>query len=137
MIAKFSSSEFQRVLQPDLNESEFGVLSHFVRMADNIPPSRLAALFQMTRPSMTAIISSLEAKGYAEITASDVDRRQKLVTITKPGRKAYAQAAARAAPLLEEMADLVDIDEIESLLPLLQHLREVLDTRRNERDGLA
>ena len=139
MIAKFSSSEFQRVLGPELGESEFAVLSHLVRVEDNTPvaPSKLAALFQVTRPSMTSIINNLSGKGFVEITGSETDRRQKQVTITQAGRKAYARGEAQAAPLLVNLASLIDEKKLKKLLPDLKQLREVLDTHRNERDGLG
>lgn len=139
MIAKFSSSEFQRVLGPELGESEFGVLSHLVRVENDVPvaPSRLAALFQVTRPSMTAIISNLAAKGFVDISSSEVDRRQKLIKITKAGRKAHAKGEAQAAPLLVELAGLIDPNKLKNLLPDLHELRTVLDTHRNEKDGLG
>ena len=139
MIAKFSSSEFQRVLGPELGESEFAVLSHLVRLEDNKPiaPSKLAALFQLTRPSMTSIINNLSGKGFVEITGSETGRRQKQVTITPDGRKAYARGEAQAAPLLVDLAGLMDQKKLKKMLPDLKQLREVLDTRRNERDGLS
>lgn len=137
MIAKFSSSEFQRVLAPELGESEFGVLSHFVRVGQDEPPSRLAALFQMTRPSMTSIINNLLSKGFVDVRASETDGRQKIVSLTTAGRKAYERGQAKAAPLLAELAKLVDSDKIGNLLPDMQQLRNVLDTHRNEKDGLG
>ena len=136
MIAKFSSTAFQRALAPELGESEFAVLSHFVRVDDQVSPSRLAALFQMTRPSMTSIINNLSEKGFVDVIASETDRRQKFIKITHAGRKAYARGETQAGPLLEELAELVDEKKLQALLPDLQHLREVLDTHRNERDGL-
>ena len=137
IINQLSTAEFQRVLAPDLNVSEYGVLNHFMRLGDNKTPSYLARVFQMTKPSMTAIIAKLQSKGYVKITPGTEDRRQKFVHLTPAGRKAHGQAAANTAPLLSELLTLVDEKKLKALLPGLQHLREVLDNHRNERDGLV
>ena len=137
IINSLSSTEFQHVLAPDLNVSEYSLLNHFIRMGDNKTPSHLAKVFQMTKPSMTAIVSKLESKGYVDVTPGTEDRRQKFVTITAAGRKAREAGAAKTAPLLEQLLTVVDEKKLRTLIPGLQHLREVLDNQRNERDGLA
>ena len=137
IINQLSTTEFQRVLAPDLSSSEYAVLNHFMRMGDNKTPSYLARVFQITKPSMTAIVSKLESKEYVSVTPGEEDRRQKFVTITPAGRKARNEAAAKAAPLLTDLLTKVDEKQLRALIPGLQHLREVLDTQRNERDGLS
>ena len=86
---------------------------------------------------MTAIISSLASKGFVEVHPSETDRRQKIVKVTHAGKKAYARGEAKANALIKDLLNLIDTDLAKNLLPGLQHLREVLDTQRNERDGLA
>ena len=137
IINSLSSTEFQRILAPNLNVSEYALLNHFMRMGDNKTPSYLARVFQMTKPSMTAIVSKLESKGYVNVTPGKEDRRQKFVTITPAGRKARDAGAAKTRPLLTELLTQLDEKQLRALIPGLQHLREVLDTQRNERDGLG
>jgi len=137
IINSLSSTELQRVLAPDLNVSEYSLLNHFIRVGDNKTPSHLAKIFQMTKPSMTAIVSKLESKGYVNVTPGTEDRRQKFVTITPAGAKARELGATKTAPLLSELLTLVDEKKLRALIPGLQHLREVLDSQRNEKDGLA
>ena len=137
IINSLASTEFQRILAPDLNVSEYSLLNHFMRMGDNKTPSHLARIFQITKPSMTAIVSKLESKGYVNVTPGEEDRRQKFVTITPAGRKARDAAAAKTAPLLVDLLALVNEKQLRAIIPGLQHLREVLDTQRNERDGLG
>lgn len=137
IINQLSTAEFQRVLAPELSVSEYGVLNHFIRMGDNKTPSYLARVFQMTKPSMTAIIAKLESKGFVKITPGTEDRRQKFVHISPSGRKARDQAAAKTAPLFSDLLGVIDEKQVRGLIPGLQHLREVLDNHRNERDGLG
>lgn len=137
IIHQLTSSEFQRLLAPNLSQSEYSVLNHLIRTGDQKTPSRLARIFQMTKPSMTAIIAKLEAKKYVKVTASKEDRRKKIVSITRSGKTARNKAAAKTMPHLAELLKQVDEKQLRAILPGLQNLREVLDTRRNERDGLV
>ena len=57
IINQLSTARFARVLAPELNPSEFGVLNHFVRLGDGKSPSYLAKAIQVTKPSMTAILA--------------------------------------------------------------------------------
>lgn len=137
IINQLSTSRFARVLAPALNPSEFGVLNHFVRMGDGKSPTYLARAFQMTKPSMTAILRNLERKGYVEIVGSEDDRRRKIVSITKSGRAARQAGVKAVAPLAEMLVKEIDIARLAKILPDLQALREVLDAERNAVDGLG
>jgi len=136
IINQLSTARFARALAPDLNPSEFGVLNHFVRLGDSKSPSYLAKAFQMTKPSMTAILSKLASKGYVEIVGSDEDRRRKIVTITPPGRAARQRGLSAMAPLAAVLSVEQDVHALEQILPTLKALREFLDQERNTVDGL-
>ena len=137
IINQLSTARFARALSPDLNPSEFGVLNHFVRLGDEKSPTFLAKAFQMTKPSMTAILSKLEAKGYVEIVGSKADRRRKIVTITDEGRAARQRGMQAMAPLAGLLLENQDIDALQKILPTLTALREFLDQERNAVDGLG
>lgn len=137
IINQLSTSRFARVLAPDLNPSEFGVLNHFVRLGDPKSPTHLAKAFQMTKPSMTAILRNLERKGYVDIVGSEKDRRRKFVSITEAGRKARKRGVKAMAPLAEAILAHQDIAQLAKIIPTLQALREFLDEERNAVDGLS
>lgn len=137
IINQLSTARFARALAPDLNPSEFGVLNHFVRLGDGKSPSYLAKAFQMTKPSMTAILGKLERKGFVEIVSNKEDRRQKIVTITDAGRAARARGVSSMAPLAQIVLESQDVSDLAKILPALQALREFLDQERNAVDGLT
>ncbi|MEC7290539.1 MAG: MarR family transcriptional regulator, partial [Pseudomonadota bacterium] len=111
--------------------------NHCVRLPGEKSPSRLAKAFQMTKPSMTAILAKLERKAYVEIRGSDEDRRRKIVTITEAGRAARDRGIAAMATLAEIVLENFDLAQLEKTLPTLQALREFLDAERNSVDGLT
>ena len=137
IIDQLATARFARVLAPDLNPSEFGVLNHFVRLPGEKSPTRLAKAFQVTKPSMTAILSKLERKGYVDISGSETDRRRKIVTITQAGKAARARGVKAIGPLAEIVMQNLEISQLEKILPTLQALREFFDAERNAVDGLT
>lgn len=136
IINQLSTARFARALAPDLNPSEFGVLNHFARLGDGKSPSYLAKAFQVTKPSMTAILGKLERKGYVEIIGSADDRRRKIVTITTAGRHARNRGVKAMAPLAAILEANQDVTKLAKILPTLQALREFLDAERNAVDGI-
>lgn len=137
IINQLSNAEFSRLLAPvGLGLSEFGVLNHFIRVGDGTTPSRLARIFQMTKPSMTAIISKLEARNYVDVTPSPADRRRKIVTITDAGRAAREAGVAATEPLGKIWSRELDASALKAAMPSLVALREYLDQSRNHADRL-
>ncbi|MFN3212368.1 MAG: MarR family winged helix-turn-helix transcriptional regulator [Henriciella sp.] len=136
IINQLSTARLARVLAPHLNPSEFGVLNHFARLGDGKTPSYLAKAFQMTKPSMTAILGKLERKGYVAIVGSKEDRRQKIVTLTEAGRAARNKGIQAMAPLASKVLESQDFSDLQAILPKLQALREFLDQERNVVDGI-
>ncbi len=137
IINQLATARFARALAPDLNPSEFSVLNHFVRLPGEKSPTRLAKAFQMTKPSMTAILGKLDRKGYVTITGHDTDRRRKVVSITPSGKEARNRGIRAMAPLAETVMQNLDFADLENVLPTLQALREFLDAERNAVDGLT
>lgn len=135
IINQLATAEFQRALAPELGTSEFGVLNHFVRVGDGKTPSELARIFQMKKPSMTAIVSKLDQKGYIEVIPSEADRRQKIIKITDAGRAARENGIAATAPLFETLLAEFPAQELVAIRPILEKLRIYLDNRRNPVDG--
>lgn len=137
IIDQLVSAAFSKVLaEHGLNQSEFSVLNHFVRMGDGKTPSYLAKAFQMTKPSMTAIIAKLEAHRLVEVSPAPDDGRKKIVTITDAGRRARTDGIKAMAPLGTRWAAGMDVAALKQALPVLKNLREYLDEDRNADDGL-
>lgn len=137
IIDQLAKARFAKLLAPYLNPSEFAVLNHFVRMGDDRTPSYLAKAFQMTKPSMTAIVGKLAGKNYVEIRPGEKDRRQKFVTLTETGRAAHTRGIDAVTPLAAQVIESQDISRLAGILPILKELRAYLDAARNAEDGLV
>lgn len=130
IISQLSSALFEAVLPDGLNQPQFSVLNNFVRLGGSRTPAELAEAFQVTRGAMTNTLRRLERKGCIQMRASQVDGRSKEVRITAKGRRLRNKAIKATEPELAKLVDAIDADEIQRILPVLQHLRSWLDTHR-------
>lgn len=136
ILDQLATAELTRALSPDMNPSEFRVLTHFIRLGHAVTPTYLAKAFQMAKPSMTAILAKLERKGFVSIRLGAKDRRCKFVSLTGAGRAAHGQALSRVAPLFAARLAGFDIAKLDAIQPLLCELRAHMDAARNEADGI-
>ena len=136
IIDQLVTAELARAAGPTLNVSEFRVLTHFTRLDHAVTPTYLAKAFQMAKPSMTAILAKLDAKGFVTIRTGAKDRRRKFVRMTASGRAAHGEALSRIAPLMAERLAGFDLDKLVAILPALSELRAHMDEARNAADGI-
>ncbi len=136
ILNQLSTAELTRALSPEMNPSEFGVLTHFIRLNHAVTPTYLAKAFQMAKPSMTAILAKLETKGFVSIRAGAKDRRRKYVSMTDKGRAAHGAALTKIAPLFVARLSGFDVAKLDAVLPVLSNLRAHMDAARNEADGI-
>jgi len=132
IIDQLGRNRFERVLPEGLSVAGFSLLNHFVRLdKDQDTPSHLAKAFQVTKGAMTNTLHRLDALGLITIVADPNDGRGKLVSITPAGRTAREDAIARLAPSLQQLAGLIDPQELADLVPTLMKLRAILDANRD------
>jgi DNA-binding MarR family transcriptional regulator len=132
IIGHLADTALAKALPPELSVAGFGVLNHFVRLnVEGESPARLARAFQVTKGAMTYTLQALEALGYVSIEADPADARAKIVRITKRGRRARDDGAARVNPGMKAMIDVIGADEFARALPFLIKVRQVLDAARD------
>jgi DNA-binding MarR family transcriptional regulator len=97
---------------------------------DQTGPRRLTDLAvneQVTQPSMTALVTQLEALGFAERRRDPSDGRVVLVAITRPGKQ-YLRSMRRAgASVFTALIDKLDEEDVAALSAALPALRHLLD----------
>ena len=119
-----------RQLPDGLTEAQFGVLNHLIRHDRSETPSRLAAAFRVSRPTMTSTIGRLSAKGLVSLEPDPDDARGKCVTVTSAGRDVRARALAALAPYFRELESVMSAATAEALLPDLRRIRLFFDNHR-------
>jgi DNA-binding MarR family transcriptional regulator len=96
------------------------------------PLTELAALEQVSQPSMSYLVARLELKGHVRRSADSADGRVAIVSITGSGRAALGGLLQRRAKLLaEHLAQLPagEVATLEAALPVLDHLILALEDR--------
>jgi DNA-binding MarR family transcriptional regulator len=90
--ARAAARRFDEVLRPlGLTNGQFSLLISLNRPE---PPriGSVAALLAMDRTTLTAALKPLERRGLLEIRADLEDRRSRLLTLTRAGRRLLAEA---------------------------------------------
>jgi DNA-binding MarR family transcriptional regulator len=132
IIGHLADTALAKALPRELSVAGFGVLNHFVRLGiDGESPARLARAFQVTKGAMTYTLQKLEELGYVAIDPDPVDARAKIVRITKKGRRARDDGAARVNPGMRAMLGAIGADEFAQALPFLIKVRQILDAARD------
>lgn len=130
IINQLSSNLFERQLPPGLTLSQFSVLNNFVRLGGMRSPAQLASAFQVSKGAMTNTIAKLEEKGCVVVRASKSDGRKKEVRITSKGRALRNKSVKSMAPLNRSIAAGLDLEQLQTVMPLLRNVREYLDNHR-------
>ena len=89
----------------------------------------LAVAEEIAQPSMTALVTQLEQRGFAERLRDRVDARVVLVAITRDGRQFLRErrrVGAEAVTELIEKLDEQDAAALKAALPALLRLAEVV-----------
>jgi DNA-binding MarR family transcriptional regulator len=132
IIGHLADTALGKALPPELSVAGFGVLNHFVRLnVEGESPTRLARAFQVTKGAMTYTLQQLEELGYITIAPDPADARAKIVRITKRGRKARDEGAARVNPGMLALLDVIGVEDFARALPFLVKLRQILDAARD------
>ncbi len=131
IISQLATTMFEQVMPQGMTLAQFSILNHFVRLGGERSPLELARAFQVTKGTMTSTLQRLEARGSIAMRPDPDDGRGKIVSITPAGRKARQAALVALAPGMAWLERGVPRDTLESLLPALTQLRQVLDQARS------
>lgn len=137
IITQLMSAASSRAIGHALGQSEYWLLFHMVRRGDGDTPSRLAKVFQVSKPSMTATIGRLVAKGCVRVVEDANDARSKRVKLTDVGRTAHDAARARLEVMQQQLFAGFDVEGLLAHADAITALRQHLDAQRNVGDGLA
>lgn len=94
----------------DLSLPQYRMLA-YLHDVGSTQASDLAGRLGVSRPSVTALIDGLVARGMAERTADPRDRRRVAHEITPTGRSALAVADAAVTRRLEDLAEKIPTEE--------------------------
>lgn len=125
----------EAVAEADLTPLEFAVMA-YVNSIDGEPDidqSGLAARLGVDRNTTSLLVRSLESKGLLEQRVNDLDRRARLLRLTRRGEKLFAKLHPNAVARQQQILTVLQPAERELLLDLL--LKVVEENRHLARPG--
>jgi len=127
MADQLARNRISRALPKGMEISQFSVLNHLARLAEERTPAQLARAFHVTRGAMTNTLARLEWAGHVHIRPDWDDARRKFVAISPAGRAARDAAVQSVAPLIAEVVEALGADRVRAVLPVLRELRARLE----------
>ena len=137
IIAQLAANRMQRTLPHGLTVAQFSVLNWFVRVDTESTPGRLARAFQVTNGAMTNTLQRLQDKRLITVEPHPASGRQKLVRMTRLGRRRRDDAIAKTFPDVESFLTHFDAGQARAVLPFLRQVREYLDAQRQQQTAAA
>ncbi len=131
IVAQLTSTLLESRLPKGMVTAQFGVLNHLSSRPAGGTPLQLASAFQVPKTSMTHSLAALERKRLVEALPNPDDGRSKIVRITPAGARFRGEVIEALAPVVAHTLSALDPGTLDRLLPLLRHLRIVLDAARN------
>ncbi|WP_225027932.1 MarR family winged helix-turn-helix transcriptional regulator [Xinfangfangia pollutisoli] len=123
MADQLARNRISKVLPKGMELSQFSVLNHLARVAEERTPAQLARAFHVTRGAMTNTLARLEWAGHVHIRPDWDDARQKFVAISPAGRAARDAAVQAVAPLIADVVESLGADRVRAVLPVLREMR--------------
>jgi DNA-binding MarR family transcriptional regulator len=124
IIDQLVGTMLERVLPVGITRAQFGILNHFVRLEiDQKSPGELASTFQVTRGTMTRLVT---------IDTDPADGRGKIVRLTNHGKKLREDCVSAIKPMIAHMAPKFPLDRMPSAMMVLCEVRDILDANRAE-----
>ena len=99
-----------------MSMGEDPVLEYLSRQDEGMNPSDLAKKLGYTRPRMTRILDSLEAKGYVERVPDESDRRRVIAYCTEEGRRHAGDHSSNGVSSLAKTLSMMGEHDARELL---------------------
>jgi long-chain acyl-CoA synthetase len=132
-IARLSRVLDNCLTEVGMSASQYRLLSFLSNEAAASAASRLADKMSVTRPTITALVDGLVAKGWVERQVADDDRRRVDHKVTAAGREALAAADEAIALRLAEALSHLEPPELGAAVAGLGAWATALDRNREAR----
>ncbi|EPJ50076.1 MAG: MarR family transcriptional regulator [Osedax symbiont Rs2] len=132
IIQQLSRALLEARLPEGFLQSHFSVLNHLTRVHDGRTPLQIARAFQLPKTTMTHTLSGLEKHGLIEMRPNPNDGRSKCVWLTEQGREFRQESIEKLGFAMSDLAQHIDPQKIEKILPTLKELRIYLDENRDK-----
>lgn len=103
-------------------EADVRALYQLGLLGGAVQPSTLADDLQISRPTMSKVLTRLHAEGLIERSQLDHDRRATAVGLTEKGEEAYTRLAEAGATMVRHATATLERETVRSLTGVLDEL---------------
>jgi len=112
-----------------IRTSEMGVLIFIQKVDGEVTPTEISDFFNISKPSVTAIIKSLIRKKYLTKKQLKADKRSYYVSITSKGNALVQETFDEYFKLIELLQSEMTSTEFKQLIELIQKSNKILQER--------
>jgi len=134
ILAQLAAALLDSHLPRGMVTAQFAALDHLATRPDGqtpLTPLTLARAFQVPKTSMTHSLLVLQRRGLVEAAPNPADGRSRIMGITPEGAAFRQEVIAALSPDIAAALARLEPGTLDSLLPLLRHLRTVRDAARD------
>lgn len=111
-----------------LDENDRGMFTvmHFLFFSDRATAGDISAELGMSTPRVAAALNALQRKGFVSRTASDEDRRVRIVELTEAGRAEIQKCDEAVERAVAYLYDVIGERDLEEYLRISEAIAEAL-----------
>ncbi|MEH7110613.1 MarR family winged helix-turn-helix transcriptional regulator [Bacillus sp. JJ1764] len=118
----------------DLTNDQYYILKYIYQTGE-CTSSDLAAVFEVNKSAITAIINRMVDKGLIERTRDENDRRVIYLTLSDEGKELHQNCMKKVRVLVESIITQFDEVEITSFLDTYEKLAQMINNKKKEELG--
>lgn len=139
VLRRFKRAEWHNFTMGGLKPSEirilFAVQSGCMQHPEGVTVSDISSFLQISSPTVTPLIKSLEMKGLVHRYNDQEDRRVVRVRLTEEGSRFTHRAREERLRYFQELKDYLGEDRSEHLIGTLEMIYEFMEQRHTKQDG--
>lgn len=132
--SKFSRNYMEQKKDLPIRPSEMGVLNIITGTPGPHTPVRLAQLLGVSKPMITAYLTSLAEKGYITKQPSSEDKRAYHILPTEQARQLVERARVDMVRQLETLMNALGQEDFDKFVDLAWRANDILEANRGEND---
>lgn len=121
VLSMFSKNYMDLKKDLPVRPSEMAVINIITCRDDDFTPLSIAGLLGVSKPMITAHISSLEKRGYIFKESSKTDKRSFYIKPTLKAKALADEVEVKQAAILKKIESAIGEDEFTHLVKILEH----------------
>lgn len=109
-----------------IRAGEMGLLIYLVKEARDATPVEAARFFRVSKPMITAMVRSLEGKGYVQKVPSSIDRRSFALRPTEKAEMMVEETYREYIHKMEALRGAMGSAEFERFIDLIEKANSIL-----------